>query len=444
MYVAIILGITFVIALSNAYAEVYIPDNEYKGYYNSEGLYTVVGVIKSSEEKPVKPIIHLEIDDTSNIIKKSIEWVPILNPSSLAKEIPFKIIIPEVKGDNPIIRSIDVEFQTLDRKPISVMTLYDDTLRVYEDHVKARAINLSNETINNVRMYAVAHGSEGELLDVAMSIETLDLKPNEIKEFTMYIDPIFAGKVAYFSCFAPSDPLIMNLTTTRYNEQFEVYAEGYIWLYNPKFDEDNNILYINSTNNSVPLPFRISLMLPLSSLDERFKVYLNDKQTDAFQSMDQDGMRWHLSFDYPPITYIHEIKITGFAEPNYKYIKLDTNNTRVIAQIPREIMPMEESEIRLAFYNLTNYELMKDIDYNIKLIHNNDVILDLDRIAINGIDTITYTFEDEGVIDMQIKMLGEERQIEIVVVPEFPTSVFIITISMISMLIILRHKLYLH
>ncbi len=65
--------IMLLLLLTNASAQVYIPDNEYKGYFNSAGLYTIVGVIKSSEDKPVKPIINIEIEDDDRIIKKSIE-----------------------------------------------------------------------------------------------------------------------------------------------------------------------------------------------------------------------------------------------------------------------------------------------------------------------------------------------------------------------------------
>jgi predicted secreted protein with PEFG-CTERM motif len=291
-------------------------------------------------------------------------------------------------------------------------------------------------------MYAVAHGYDGEILDVGISIETLDLKPNEIKEFNMYIDPIFAGKVAYFSCFAPSDPLVVNLTTTRYNEPFEIYAEGF-WMYNPIFDEDNNILYVNATNNSLLSDIKIPMRIQVSSLEEKFKVYLDYKPVDVFQSIEEDGMSWHVIFNYPARTYIHDIRITGFAEPEYRYIKLDTNNTRIIAQLPINIIPMEDSSIKLAFYNLTSYRLLQDLNYNIQFSSDNETILDLDRTAINGIDIIKHRFEEEGVIEMHINILGEEKSTSLVVVPEFPIAILIITVSM-TIAIILRYKSLMH
>ncbi len=437
MYLYILIIFSFTALLANAYAQVYIPDDEYKGYFNSDGLYTVVGVIKSSENKPVKPIIYLEIDD-GEIIKKRIEWSPILNPSSLANEIPFKIIIPEVKSANPVIKSIDVRFEEIDREPISVMAMYDDTLKIDDDHVTGRVINLGKKPVNDVRIYAVAHDYNGDMLDVGISLETLDLKPNEIKEFNMYIDPKFAGKVAYYSCFAPSDPLVINLTTTRYGEQFEVYAEGPLWFYNPRFDETNNILYINATNNSFLFSAPTSLRVQLSSPDEKLQVYMDNKPIDTFQSMEQDGMSWHISFDYPARSFIKDIRIVGFEEPQYKYIKFDANNTIVTAQLPREIIPMEESSIKLAFYNKTDNTLIKDQNYSIKLFKD-DLILELNRTAINGIDTINYTFEDEGVIDMEINIPEEDLTTQLVVVPEFPVSILIITVSM-MLVIIMRYN----
>lgn len=440
----LLLAVLLILSISNASAEVYIPSDEYKGYFNSVGLYTIVGVIKNSENYPIKPIINIEIEDDSNIIKKRIEWVPILNPPSLAKEIPFKIIIPEVQGSNPIIKSIDVEFKKIDREPVTVMALYDDTLKTYDDHVTGRAINLGNEPVENIKLYAVAHSKDGELLDVGISIETLDLKPNEIKNFTMYIDPIFTGKAVSFSCFGPSEPLVINLTTTRNNKPFEIYAQSILWLYNPEF-EDNNILYLNATNNSAQLPIRVPLTLPLSSMNEKFKVFLDDNEVDAFQTLAEDEMHWHLSFDYPAVSYIKEIKVTGFAEPEYKYIKFTTgNNITVITQLPKEIIPMEESKIKLAFTNSTTAQIIRDINYNIRLIKDNEILLDENRNAINGKDTLSYIFDDGGRVDLKINILNEDLkskiETSIVVVPEFPFSILIITISMLSMIVMLRYK----
>lgn len=427
-------------------AEVYIPDDEYKAYYNSAGLYTIVGVIKSSEDKPVKPTIHVEIQDDDKIIKKSVEWVPILNAPSLAKEIPFKIIVPEVKSKHAMIKSIDVTYELLDRDSITVMALYDDTLKMYDDHVIGRAVNLGNKTVNNIVMYAVAHAPNGTLLDVAMSNVIDELKPRESKEFVMYIDPIFKGKVGYYSCFGPSDPLVMNLTVTRYNEPFEVFAQGYIWLSEPVFDEDENVLYLNATNNSMPIAYRMSLRIQLSSMDEQLQVYLGDKEADTFQSMEEDGMTWHVSFDYPARSFYPEISIKGFKEPEYKYLKLKTSNENVIValQIPREVKVNEFNAIKLAFYDTITYDRLRDVDYKIMI---DDEVYE--RNARLGMDTIMHRFSKD-VFDIKVDILdarlkGSDDSIkastEIVTVPEFPISIIIISLAIAASIAFARVKI---
>ena len=40
-----------------ARAEVWIPENEFVGYFDSNGIYTVVGTIKNSEESGIIPTV---------------------------------------------------------------------------------------------------------------------------------------------------------------------------------------------------------------------------------------------------------------------------------------------------------------------------------------------------------------------------------------------------
>ncbi|MEM2855651.1 MAG: hypothetical protein QW416_00905 [Candidatus Nitrosocaldaceae archaeon] len=437
----ILLLVLFVIAIEVAYAEVYIPENDYKGYYNSDGLYTVVGKVVSTELTPVKPTIHLSIRDENNIIEKSVEWVPIMNVPSLAREIPFKIIIPEVKNKNARINEINVTFEYLNRKPISVVALYDNTLTMYSDHVKGRAINLGNETVYNIRIYAGAHALDGSWLDTSISHEIInELKPGESKPFTLYIDPIFYGQVGYYSCFGPSDPFVLNLTTTRNNEKFEVYSESVMWLYNQRFDEDSNTLYINASSNSTPLPMRINLRVPISSMNEKLQAYIGGNNTYTFQSMDEDGMSWHLTFEYPPLSIIHYIEIKGFDEQQFKYRSIDIDNsTRATIRMPSNMMISQPNNITLVFYNKTNDKLLKDIQYNIKLIQDNTILLDEDRDTINGIDVINYVFDREGIVNVEITINGNKTSTNIIVVPEFGASMLIMVSSVLVTLLI-RYK----
>lgn len=419
--------------IEDCYAIVYIPEKEYKGYFSSQGLYTVVGKVISTENTPVKPTIHLTIMDNNNIINKSIEWAPIMNVPSLSREMPFKIIVPEVKSKDPKIEFINATFKYINRKPIAVVALYDNTLNIYNDHVSGKVINLGNETVYNIRLYAGAHALDGSWLDTSISEIIDELKPGESKPFTLYIDPIFYGQAGYYSCFAPSDPFVLNLTTTRNNIPFEVYSESVMWLYNSRFD--NNILYINSSSNSTPLPMLINIRLPISSMNEQLRVYMNNQSISTFQRMDEDTITWHLTFEYPALAIIDYVEIRGFEEMNYKYTKLDINDTRVIIQTPNNIM-LGNNDIKLVFYNKTNDKLIRNINYNIQLIQDNNIILDENRETVNGIDIITYNFNKEGDVKINVKINDKEGFTTISVIPEFSISIIVITLSIVSMLVI--------
>lgn len=431
-----IMLVALLFLFTNAEGLVYIPENDYKGYFNSAGFYTIVGKVVSTEPKPIKPTIHVEVIDDGKVIKKDLEWVPILNVPSLAREIPFKMIIPEVKGKDPIINKIYVTYEYLNRESINVVALYDNSLIMYNDHVTGRVINLGNKTVYNIRVYAGAHAINGSWLDTSISQEIIEeLRPGESKPFTLYIDPIFKGQVGYYSCFAPSDPYVMNLTTTRNDEKFEVYAISDVWFYNPKFDEETNTLHLEAASNSLPLPIKVKFRVPVSSLDEKFQVYLDGDVKDVYQSIDEDGMTWHLTFDYPPTSFVKDIRILGFKDMHYKYVTLKPNNsTKVILQIPREIHANEPSTLRLAFYN-TNDTLMKNISYNIKILENGKLELDLNRVTLTGVDVINYTFNNNGNFDVNLDINGMISKTSIVVIPEFPFSLLIISLSMLMIVI---------
>ena len=82
-----------------SYAEVLIPPEEYLGYFDSHGVYTIVGNVKNNHEYAIIPTITVSIDDNSEILSKTIKHVP-LSPGS---EVPFKIKIPEASSTNPVL-----------------------------------------------------------------------------------------------------------------------------------------------------------------------------------------------------------------------------------------------------------------------------------------------------------------------------------------------------
>ena len=47
--------------------EVYIPDHEYVGFYDQDGIFTVIGGVKNNEMYPVIPIITVNVNDDGNV-----------------------------------------------------------------------------------------------------------------------------------------------------------------------------------------------------------------------------------------------------------------------------------------------------------------------------------------------------------------------------------------
>ena len=85
------------IIIPPAFAEVFIPSHEYLGYFDSEGIYTVVGNVKNENSFAVFPTITVSVMDGEKIFSKTIRHVP-LAPE---KEIPFKIKFFEIKRQQP-------------------------------------------------------------------------------------------------------------------------------------------------------------------------------------------------------------------------------------------------------------------------------------------------------------------------------------------------------
>ena len=90
-----------------AFADVFVPLHEYLGYFDSNGIYTVVGNIKNENSFAVLPTIEVSIVDDSNVISKKINHVP-LGPN---EEIPFKIKFPELESNTPILKNPELTFE---------------------------------------------------------------------------------------------------------------------------------------------------------------------------------------------------------------------------------------------------------------------------------------------------------------------------------------------
>jgi len=78
-------------------SKAWIPKEEFLSYFNSNGVYTVVGNVKNENDFAVIPTISVSVTDDYTIHTKIIQHVPL--PSG--KEIPFKIKLPEIVGNTP-------------------------------------------------------------------------------------------------------------------------------------------------------------------------------------------------------------------------------------------------------------------------------------------------------------------------------------------------------
>lgn len=301
------LGIFIAIVLiTPAFAEVLVPSNEYLGYFDSEGIYTVVGNVKNENSFAVIPTITISVMDDDKILSKTITHVP-LGPE---KEIPFKLKFFDVTGNTPILMPAELTFKKTIKDPITIEILYDKTLIKHKDgHVTGRIQNTGEETIYYPKIYAVVHGYE-RVLDIVQNIEYIEkIEPGEILDFSMFPDPSITQDVFYYSCFAPVDTTVVPITAKKEGGDFDFRYDSGGWYYAAKFDENGTIFSINGYN-SYPWETYANFEFPPISGNENFEVYVNDEPIDFIQSKDEMGF-WHVAFTVGPTSQT-VVKITGF------------------------------------------------------------------------------------------------------------------------------------
>ncbi len=295
----------------NVFAEVFIPENEFIGYFDSNGIYTVIGSVKNHENYPIIPTISITITDEKDTISKDFLYVNIMP----GKEIPFKFKFPEVKSEQPILNEPILSFIRGVHNPIPVEVIYDKSLKKHDDgHITGRIINNGDSTLENVQIFAKIHGAKNEVLDMGQNIMPIhNLKPGEIREFSIVPEKTIAAKVSYYSCFAPSDGSVIPVTAIRNGEKFYFRYDSGSWYAYAEFNEVGTELKMR-TQNSYPIETYANFEFPVFTSTEKFDVKLNDKQIQSIQSIDEMG-NWHVAFQVAPYDS-GTLKITGFAE-NY-------------------------------------------------------------------------------------------------------------------------------
>jgi hypothetical protein len=297
------------------YADVFIPDSEYIGYYDYEGIYTVVGNVKNQNDFALIPTITISVIDNETKITKTLNHVPI--PSMV--DIPFKLKFPEIHGKNPVVLKAELKYVKTEKSPIPIQIIYDKTLITYDDgHVTGRIKNVGNQTVYNPKIFAIVHGYERYILDVAQNIDHIEkIEPGEILNFTIYPDPSVSEPVRFYSCFAPVDTTVIPVTAKKNDGDFDFRYDSGAWYSAAKFDEEGTTLTIRGYN-SYPLETYANFEFPPISGNEKFNVTINDKSVNFIQSIDEMGF-WHVSFLVGPQSQ-GIVKITGFEKGLPPYI----------------------------------------------------------------------------------------------------------------------------
>ena len=300
------LGIIF---FQHVNAEVWIPDNEFGGYFDSNGIYTIIGAVKNTENIAIVPTITININDNGNMISNSYT-LPIVDA---AKDIPFKIKIPQIESKNVILEKPDVSFVPAKHNATDIQVIYDTTLVKHADgHTSGFIINNDTITAYSIKVYAVIYGKDGKFLDTGKSVETIsELKPGEKTEFTMYPDPLLASKVSYYSCFALGEDPTLTLIAQKGGDRVSFTYLTAANLGEAKFDDSQNSLSITARNPWPQITY-VNFMIPLQDDNQKFSVSLNGNPVDALQSKDPDGY-WHVAFNLPPQSTT-SVLISGFGQ----------------------------------------------------------------------------------------------------------------------------------
>ena len=306
----IILSVVFASLLPLVSAEVWIPEDEFHGYFDSNGIYTVVGAVRNTEDFSVLPTIEIKINEDGSQVS-AIQQIPTVFPH---RDIPFKLKFPEIKSQNIVLEKPSVSFEKIIKPASSVQIIYDETLVKHKDgHLTGRIMNQGNTTEFDLKVYATIHGDNNKFLDVGKNAEKIDkIEAGQILEFTIYPDPLFASEVNYYSCFAIGDETIVPLYAIRDGEKFNFRYDSTAAFTVVGFDELGTTLSIDGIN-SFKVPTYVNFEFPRTSDGEQFNVLVNDRQAEFIQSKDEEG-NWHVAFGVDGASQ-SKIVISGFEKP---------------------------------------------------------------------------------------------------------------------------------
>jgi len=307
--ITLIIVILGAISLHQAFADVWIPDNEFRGYFNFNGTYTVVGAVKNTEDKPVIPSITINVKNNNNEISESYTFATV----DAQKDIPFKIMLPQVQGKNVVLEKPQVSFVVSNHNATNIEVVYDRTLIKHADgHNTGFIINNDTSPAYGVRVYAAIYGKDGKFLDVGKSKETIaKMDPGEKIAFSMYPDSQLASNVSYYSCFALGEDPTQTIKLERNGNPYYItyISSGYVT--DGKFDDFSQTF---SFTIRYPFPDKgfVNFMVPEESGDQKYVVVADGRTIESLQSKDPDGY-WHVAFNLPRQSTMH-VTIAGFGQ----------------------------------------------------------------------------------------------------------------------------------
>ena len=431
-----------------ASGEVYIPDHEYVGFYDHDGIYTVIGGVKNNEMYPVIPTITVNVNDDGNVFSYDYKFSSVMP----AQMLPLKLKLPEITSENPVLEPPQVSYTRTEYKFEGGYVLYDNSLILHDDGRMTGMIkNGGDKTFLNFRVYALIKDQNEQILDVASSQQFGIMHPGETLEFEMIPDPKIVNEINSYSCFSFGDESVLPLNADRNGEQYTFRYDSGALFHDGKFSSDTTELKMTSLNSFFG-ELNASFEFPQSSMHENFEVYLdgssysNDGTTlykekvTNLQSLDEMG-NWHVYFTVPGF-YQGDVTVKGFHEPdgtvevpeeldisNMVYAEMTTGQvTNIIAKTTEDslVISLETTEDGVLSFTTSDFLIRPFSDGGFFVLVDGE---EIDSATYeNKILTIPYTAQTE-----KIEVYGSY------VIPEFGTiAIIVLAVAVVSIIALSR------
>ena len=431
-----------------ASGEVYIPDHEYVGFYDHDGIYTVIGGVKNNEMYPVIPTITVNVNDDGNVFSQDYKFSSVMP----AQMLPLKLKLPQITSENPVLEPPQISYKQTEYKYEGGYILYDNSLVLHSDGRMTGMIkNGGDKTFLNFRVYALIKDQNEQILDVASSQQFGIMHPGETLEFEMIPDPKIVNEINSYSCFSFGDESVLPLNADRNGEQYTFRYESGALFHDGKFSSDTTELKMTSLNSFFG-ELNASFEFPQSSMHENFEVYLdgssysNDGTTlykekvTNLQSLDEMG-NWHVYFTVPGF-YQGDVIVKGFHEPdgtvevpeeldisNMVYVEMTTGQvTNIIAKTTEDslVISLETTEDGVLSFTTSDFLIRPFSDGGFFVLVDGE---EIDSATYeNKILTIPYTAQTE-----KIEVYGSY------VIPEFGTiAIIVLAVAVVSIIALSR------